>query len=571
MDTSEPSINLDAIEDDSLPVKSFFASEETARLFITPTLQQRLDLIDHLLEFGRQIVVLSGPGGSGKSLILDYLAAAKRANWCLVRLTATAETDENALLEILVHAMDIPVEEATGVALADMAHVGIEALARTGRVAVLMVDDAENLQPPVVSALTRLAHSPEGRAELKVLLAADLDRGALLETLQRADPYTGLVHIVEIPRLLEGQVHEFIDHWLMSSGRIPAQLFTDDDYERIATLTDGLPSNVLALARQTLVERERMEHVPVPTPGAVGGGVTRSQVNIIFAALAIIALGAGAWWANQRPLEAPTGTETVELEPLSPPTAAESSPLAEQPSVPATTPAAQTEPVADAQVMPGLPDEEVATASGASAIGAPAEVPLASGAPAAESGFPQDPQAPLPPGVELSTATPAAPQASEAPTPPPIGVPSPQPLPAPQSPEGSPPVAAVTPSPAVESPAPAPEVTSPTPAIKPPAPRPATAAASARGLMGKPGTTHTLQLLGLSTRARAEAFQRERAISGQSEILETRLNGKPLFLVVYGAYPSRAAAQAALNKLPNSLSDTRPWARSVSSLRSVVR
>jgi DamX protein len=89
--------------------------------------------------------------------------------------------------------------------------------------------------------------------------------------------------------------------------------------------------------------------------------------------------------------------------------------------------------------------------------------------------------------------------------------------------------------------------------------------------MSQPGTTHTLQLLGLSTRARAEAFQRERAITGRSEILESRLNGKPLFLVVYGSYPSRAAAQAALNKLPDSLSDTRPWARSVSSLRPVVR
>jgi len=568
LDTPEPSINLDAIEDDSPAVKSFFAPEDTARLFISPTLQQRLDLIDHLLEFGRQIVVLSGPGGSGKSLILDHLSAAKRANWCLVRLTATADTDEDALLQILVHAMDIPLEDATGVALADMAHVGVEALARTGRVAVLMVDDAENLQPPVVAALTRLAHSPEGRAELKVLLAADLDRGALLETLQRADPYTGLVHIVEIPRLLEGQVREFIDHWLMASGRLPAQFFTDDDYERIATLTDGLPSNVLTLARQTLVERERMEHVPAITTGAASGRVTRSQVNIIFAALAIIALGAGAWWANQRPLEAPTGSETVELEPLSPPMAAEPSPLDTLPAddLSAAAPEAQTGEVADTEMTSGLPvGDSVAEATASASSGTPAEIPVTSGAAgsATESGLPQDPQSALPPGVELSNAAPA-PQAIEAPTPPLTGGPSPESVPAAPVPEASPPVAAVTPEPVVASPTPA-------PTVKPAAPQPAPAAASARGLMSQPGTTHTLQLLGLSTRARAEAFQRERAITGRSEILESRLNGKPLFLVVYGSYPSRAAAQAALNKLPDSLSDTRPWARSVSSLRPVVR
>ena len=578
MDTPEPSINLDSIEDDSPKVGSFFAPEETARLFISPALQQRLDLIDHLLEFGRQIVVLSGPGGSGKSRILDHLSAAKRANWCLIRLTATAETDEDALLEVLVHAMDIPVEDAKGVTLADMAHVGVEALARTGRVAVLMVDDAENLPPAAVAALTRLAHSPEGRAELKVLLAADLDRGALLETLQRADPYTGLVHIVEIPRLLEGQIREFIDHWLMASGRIPAQIFTDDDYERIATLTDGLPSNVLTLARQTLTERERMEHVPAAKPGAAPGQVTRSQVNIIFVALAIIALGGGAWWANQRPLEAPTGTETVELEPLSPPMAEERPSLIPPPAeaVVSVTPPGSIDPIAEAEPT-GLPADVAITEPPAPASGGVmAEVPVASGTPVSppESGLPQDPQTGLPPGVELSGAAPA-PQAVEPLASTPAPVQSPEPVPAAPSAESPPAVAAAEPAAALKAPdaqpASIPTSSIKAPAADAPAPRPAPAAASARGLMGKPGTTHTLQLLGLSTRARAEAFRRERGITGQSEILESRLNGKPLFLIVYGSYPSRAAAQAALNKLPNSLSDTQPWARSVSSLRSVVR
>ncbi len=559
MDTSGPSINLEALEDDTAEVKSFFAPGRAHRLHVGPALQQRLDLIDHLLEFGRQIVVLSGPSGSGKSAILDHVAGAKRANWCLVRLAANSDTDERALLEVLIHAMDIPLTEAEGVSPLDMARVGIEALQRTGRVVVLMVDDAENLQASAVGALTRMAHSTEGRAELKVLLAADLDRGPLLETLQRADPQTGLVHIVEIPRLLEGQIQEFIEHCLLSSDHASVDALTEDDYERIATLTDGLPANVLELARQTLVERERMQHVPPPPPRTSGGGIKRAQINLIFAALAVIALGGGAWWANQRPLEAPTGTETVELAPPEPtvpalPTAADVAPL--EGLAPGTELAAPTDPSVPTPLPPA---GETATTAVEDA-----SVPAVAVASTADET--------LPPGVELAeTPEPAPPAVAATPEPtatvaePVVAVPPPA-APAPAEPVAAAPAPVPPPTPAAPERAPAPVAATPAPA-----PTQSTQGTSARGLMGKPGTTHTLQLLGLSTRARAEAFCRERGISARSEILESRLNGKPLFLVVYGAYSSRAAAQAALKALPGSLSDTRPWARSVSSLRGVVR
>ena len=80
-----------------------------------------------------------------------------------------------------------------------------------------------------------------------------------------------------------------------------------------------------------------------------------------------------------------------------------------------------------------------------------------------------------------------------------------------------------------------------------------------------------MQLLGLSDRAKAERFVRERGIAAQASILTTRLNGRPFFLIVYGAYPTRAAAVAAMGQLPAKLKDTQPWVRSVGSLRSALK
>jgi DamX protein len=48
----------------------------------------------------------------------------------------------------------------------------------------------------------------------------------------------------------------------------------------------------------------------------------------------------------------------------------------------------------------------------------------------------------------------------------------------------------------------------------------------------------------------------------------TRRGSAIWYVLTAGRYPSRDAAVAAINALPPSLADTKPWARSVESIRS---
>lgn len=542
----EPIAPIDAVP----ATRAFTDAHDQQPLFIGPALQQRLDLIEHLLEFGRQIIVMSGAVGSGKTAVLEHLAAAQRPNWCLVRLDAQAELGPDALLEMLVEALEIEVGDAVGPALEVRIRARVDALERAGKVVVVLVDDAEHLAPEAVEVLVRLAHTEAQRAELRLLFAVDPARAALQDILQQANPQPGLVHLVEIPPLMDEQVREFIKHRMRVAGFDPDEYFTPNDHERIAAITDGTPANVMALARQTLVEIERMGLISRPQE-ARSSGLTRTQVNLAFAALAVLAIVGGAWWANLKPMDAVT-TERVELNPLGPPPA---------------TPLPPESPAVDIGTLDADPAEMAGTGAGVAGTDNVAPASPAIPSAAQEAALPEPDSLPVP--DEEAPPPAAAPETAAAPEPPAAAVPEPTPSPVAAEPAPAPVAPAAE---LVAAPPAAPKQPPPPAAPKPQAPKPSQVpAASATGLLDKPASTHTLQLLGLSDRAKAERFVRERGIAARASILTTQLNGRPFFLIVYGAYPTRAAAVAAMGQLPAKLKDTKPWARSVGSLRSALK
>ncbi|RME32948.1 MAG: sporulation protein, partial [Gammaproteobacteria bacterium] len=52
---------------------------------------------------------------------------------------------------------------------------------------------------------------------------------------------------------------------------------------------------------------------------------------------------------------------------------------------------------------------------------------------------------------------------------------------------------------------------------------------------------------------------------------ETRHRGRPWYVVVYGYYPDRERARAALARLPASLKKGRPWLRRVGEIQQILR
>ncbi|MBL4821514.1 MAG: AAA family ATPase [Gammaproteobacteria bacterium] len=90
-------------------------------------------------------------------------------------------------------------------------------------------------------------------------------------------------------------------------------------------------------------------------------------------------------------------------------------------------------------------------------------------------------------------------------------------------------------------------------------------------LLAYPSDSFTLQLLGSRSETSVKNFISDNDGGASYTYFETRYREQPWFVVVYGSYPDRSAATAAIPQLPGSLSDLKPWARNISEIQQDIR
>lgn len=76
---------------------------------------------------------------------------------------------------------------------------------------------------------------------------------------------------------------------------------------------------------------------------------------------------------------------------------------------------------------------------------------------------------------------------------------------------------------------------------------------------------YVLQVAGTRSEANAQALVRQGG--GEYRYFRKQHQGQPLFVVTYGAFSGRAAAQAAIRELPAKLQAGKPWPRSIGSIQ----
>jgi DamX protein len=79
------------------------------------------------------------------------------------------------------------------------------------------------------------------------------------------------------------------------------------------------------------------------------------------------------------------------------------------------------------------------------------------------------------------------------------------------------------------------------------------------------GSRFTLQILGARAEDSAQAFVREHG--AQYHYFKKQHQGQPLYVVTYGSFATREAAQVALKSLPEKVQAGKPWPRTYASIR----
>lgn len=481
--------------------------------------------LHHLARYSHLMLVVTGPLGSGKTLLRQALAAStNKQSVQSVVVSARSAGDAASILGQIAQYLDVAEPQVQSI-LSKMVQ-----LALTGQEVYLLVDDAEQLDESALQALLELAAGvPEGRPHVFLF-----GEPSLIAGLDELNIEEERFHIIELAPYSEEETREYLEQRLVGAGR-GIEVFSREQIADIHENADGWPGTINQVARDTLIEAMIASRSTAKRP-AMGFKMPKKHV-LALSAVVVVAVAAAVLMprkGDKAPEDAPAAQAQLPLGDGNSSAAIEFSGSSQPKPLPL---GGQSQPVMR---------EPLAQAAG---MGEGEE-----GSPAGDTA--------LQPGNPPPTVTPIAP---------PQGV-SAGPAPAPAQPVTS------TPKPVTQQPkqtTPAKPEPAPTQvAVAKPAPKVAEKAAEkpASGGSGnsswytgqKPGN-YVVQILGTSSEASAQAFVK--AQGGDYRYFRKSLQGKPLYVVTYGNFANRDAAVAAIKNLPAKVQAGKPWPRTVASVQ----
>ncbi|HGW5535279.1 cell division protein [Pseudomonas aeruginosa] len=506
-----------------------------------------LGQLHHLARYSQLLLLVTGPLGSGKTLLRQALVASTNKDAVLsVVISARTAADETSLLRQVAQGLSINQASLEAI-LTKVAQLAI-----TGQDVYLMVDDAEQLQDSALEVLLLLASGTnEGR--LHVFLFGE---PSLLPRLEVFSEGEERFHAIELQPYSEEETRDYLAQRLEGAGQ-GIELISNDLLVDIHEQSEGWPGAINQVARDALIEAMLANRGAARK--ATGGSFNLPKKHLVI--LAVVAIGVIAAWFMQGKSK-PEAPQTASTE-LSMNGGTPAQAQAQQPgSGPAVEFNGSSQPlplplVGESQPVIREPLAQAAGQGGDDEGGLPsAAVPptVSSSAPPvtplANNGV--TPMHPVPPAPTEPTA--------------PAATPTPAQAPAPAAPVASAPASKPAPAPAPAKPA--------TTAAAKPAPAPAAKPASGGGAgsqwyRNQSGGNFALQILGTGSEANAQAFIRQQG-GGDFRYFKKTLQGKPFYVVTYGSFPNRAAALAAVKKLPSKVQAGKPWPRTFASIQQEI-
>jgi type II secretory pathway predicted ATPase ExeA len=328
--------------------------------FLSPVLQQNLQVIRHLLQNSRQLILITGPGGSGVSALCRYLATRADRPWSVRLIAAAPSSDPDAILAGVLneHPSDGQFDDRLVRNLKQMEEQGLQPL--------IIVDNVELLLVPQLQVLLRLAQMRYRESYYRIILAGHGDIEQRVACVGAPGALQGVNHLVQIKPLAPAEVSAYIAYRLAACG-LPGDLIDRQLGDDIAVVSGGLPARINKLTRQAVRPPQTLTSMVdrgITLPGLHSRFVLAGFVTImVIALLLIISLRKDKTEVDQTVRIAPVHIQPRPLASIPPPARAPTeAPLAQtvQPQAPETaTFAAVAEaprtPVTQTQALPGFP------------------------------------------------------------------------------------------------------------------------------------------------------------------------------------------------------------------------
>ena len=286
-----------------------FADKIETDFFATSNLHAQLDEVIHLCQFGGNVVSLLGNKGVGKSAFLAEVRRelAETSYCCMIDSTLTITAED--VFKQIISQLELPVTPSsnTGEMLVALRKsVSDSSLHRV----VIIIDDADFLNEPILSALLSLFQGAHG-GQFHLLLSGDKN---LIERLDDLEVIDVLIYDIHLNPFSLEELKDYIDFKLSLVGKSVEDYFQQGEIDYIYKESKGFPLVINKAVQKHLYRIENIDDLGAQDADRKSGLplLHMGLLIVLLAGLIMILLYMG----DEEPADNNLATTTVLQQPI---------------------------------------------------------------------------------------------------------------------------------------------------------------------------------------------------------------------------------------------------------------
>jgi general secretion pathway protein A len=269
----ENTIATDVLSFYGLPQQPFDVTPDPAYLYFSPSHREALTSLKDGIDNFRGFMMLVAEPGMGKTTLLNRLMEELSDSARVVFLFQT-QCSSRELLCYILNELEVDHTGMDAVAMHRALNQALLEEMLRGRRFVLIVDEAQNLQEPVLETIRLLSDFETTHSKLIQIvlagqpqLAQTLMKDSLVQLRQRIAVLTNL------KSLTPAETAAYIEHRLRAAGWNDKILFSSDALDQIAESSGGVPRSINNLCFNALLEafHRKLEFVDADIVKEVAG------------------------------------------------------------------------------------------------------------------------------------------------------------------------------------------------------------------------------------------------------------------------------------------------------------
>lgn len=216
--------------------------------FEPPSRLQLVDKLAHLLRFSNTLLVLAGPEGAGVSTVVEQLHnQAVEDDVYILSLNLTGSTNLNGLLKLLNSAMDELVNPQDSKDLDELAllHKKIETLSKLQRKLLVSIDNADLLSDEAAESLVNLLAANQGK--LAVTLAGSEKLVSRAQELVEEQNLSDSLHVEILSPFNRVETEEFVQLRFLRGNDFSAKQLSE-----IYLNSEGYPGRITQMTSEMI-------------------------------------------------------------------------------------------------------------------------------------------------------------------------------------------------------------------------------------------------------------------------------------------------------------------------------